>query len=131
MKIFSRPVVDIRTRAGYTRLYETYAGFVFNICFDYLNDEILSENLTADIFASLWERRDFLHQSSLAKKIEWKNYLSSAAKNKIFDHIRTTEQAKKYRLFIQNDFPFYQYTTDEQIDYDNSNSHFRILAEFV
>ena len=118
MRLFSKPIVDIRTRAGYTRLYETYAGFVFNICLDYLDDEVLSENLTADIFVSIWDRRELLYQSSIQRKMEWKYYLSRAAKNKAIDHIRSTVQAKKYNLSFLRDFPLYESTTDSQIDYE-------------
>lgn len=118
MGIFSRPSVDIRTRAGYTRLYETYAAFVFNICFDYLEDEIISENLTADIFVSLWDRRDQLYQRSINKKMEWTHYLSKAAKNKAIDHIRSVESAKQYKVAYLRDFPLYENTTDSDVDYE-------------
>ncbi|MEM6737980.1 MAG: RNA polymerase sigma-70 factor [Bacteroidota bacterium] len=117
MTIFRKLTFDIRTVAGFTLLYKTYLDYIFDICYSYLGDEEISKNITADIFASIWDRRDALHQEGL-KKGSWKNYLARAAKNKIVDHLRSKEQSKRYLATSLEDLPWYENTTDQKVDHE-------------
>lgn len=117
MTIFKRPILDIRTVGGFTLVYQTYLDHVFNICYNYLEDEDVSKNITADIFASIWDRREQLHMKGL-KKASWKTYLTSAAKNKIVDYVRSNEQSARYIATSIRELPPYENTTELEVDYE-------------
>ncbi|MGD1895061.1 MAG: RNA polymerase sigma-70 factor [Cyclobacteriaceae bacterium] len=117
MSIFPKRTLDIRTTAGFTLLYQTYLDHVFNICYNYLEDAEVSKNITADIFASIWDRREQLQTQGL-KKASWKTYLTRAAKNKIVDHLRSKEQSARYLAASLREFPYYENTTDLELDYE-------------
>ncbi|MEM6841420.1 MAG: RNA polymerase sigma-70 factor [Bacteroidota bacterium] len=117
MSIFPKRTLDIRTTAGFTLLYQTYLDHVFNICYNYLEDEEVSKNMTADIFASIWDRREQLQTQGL-KKASWKTYLTRAAKNKIVDYVRRKEQSTRYLATSLRELPYYENTTDRELDYE-------------
>lgn len=117
MSIFSKPQLDIRSESGFTVLYKRYYALVFDVCYDYLHDKALCENLTADIFVSIWKRRDALHQDSLIKSIKWKFYLNRAAKNKVFDHIRSNERVHEVHEEILKEIVTFENTTEDHIGF--------------
>ena len=116
MSIFKKAKFDISTVAGFTVFYKTYVDYLFDICFQYLGDEETSKNITADIFASVWDRRDILRREGL-KKDSWKSYLTRAAKNKIVDHFRGKEQIARYLATSAREIPLDECTTDLEVDY--------------
>lgn len=117
MGIFSKPRLDIRSEVGFTVLYKRYAPLVFNVCYDYLLDKALSDNLTADIFISVWDRRETLYHNSLSKQMEWKHYLNRAAKNKVVDHLRNTERLEGIKEVIMREIITFENTTEDQVDF--------------
>ena len=117
MTIFKKPGLDIRTTSGFTVLYETYVDYVFDTCYKYLRDEDISENITSEIFASVWERRNILHQDTW-KEDSWRRYLTKAVKHKIYDHLRSHEQSERYLITAIQEFPFFENTTEKNIDFE-------------
>lgn len=117
MGIFSKPQPDVRTTAGFTLIYETYIDYVFDICYKYLGDEAVSENITSDIFAWVWDKRDTLYRESLNLK-SWKNYLTRATKNKVYDYLRSVQQAEKYIAFALQELPIFENTTEKEVDFE-------------
>lgn len=95
MGIFSKSRLDVRSQLGFTVLYKEYGNHVFQICYRYLQNKDISHNITAEIFTSIWERRDILHQKALSKD-SWKRYLSQAAKNHVIDYLRVKKQLDIY-----------------------------------
>ncbi|MEM0941486.1 MAG: RNA polymerase sigma-70 factor [Bacteroidota bacterium] len=117
MTIFIKPKIDVRTTSGFIFIYETYLDYVFDICYKYLGDEAVSENITSDIFAWIWDRRDFLYRESLTKH-SWKRYLTRAAKNKVYDYLRGMQQSEKYIAFALQELPIFENTTEKETDFE-------------
>ncbi|MGD1892898.1 MAG: RNA polymerase sigma-70 factor [Cyclobacteriaceae bacterium] len=105
---------DIRTTEGFTILYETYVEFVFDICYRYLGELAPSQNITSEIFTSLWERRNVLYEDDW-KDDSWKRYLSKAAKHKLYDFLRRQEQSKRYVSTAVQERLLYENTTEETL----------------
>ena len=104
--------LDIRTTEGFTALYEKYADFVFDICYRYLGEIATSQNITSEIFTSLWERREVLYEDDWQGDA-WKKYLSKAVKHKLTDHLRSEEQSKRYQSVVLQEISSHQNTTEE------------------
>ncbi|MEM6814718.1 MAG: RNA polymerase sigma-70 factor [Bacteroidota bacterium] len=95
MSIFSKSTLDIRTQAGFTILYKSHSKFVYNVCKRYIENKDASENITSDIFTSIWERREELHRQTWGD-YSWKRYLSQAAKHQVFKYLRIKKQLEIY-----------------------------------
>ena len=117
MGIFRKPTLDIRSQSGFTILYERYGAFVFHICYRYLEDKEVSHNITADIFTSIWERRDVLHQATWGK-YSWKRYLSQAAKHQVFDHLRIRKQLDLYFSRTSHQIRAFSNATEEDLEFE-------------
>ena len=63
--------------------YNRYWEQVYTICFRSTRDRELSEDMTQDIFHSVWERREKLYFTT-----DFEHYLSKAAKAKVTEHFR-------------------------------------------
>lgn len=108
---------DIRTAEGFTAFYNLYFKFVFEICDRYVADDNISQNVTSEIFASLWERKEKLHEQSLEENF-WERYLTKAVKHKIYDHFRSEERAQRYRSHAAKELSPFENTTEGELDYD-------------
>ncbi|MEM9389055.1 MAG: RNA polymerase sigma-70 factor [Bacteroidota bacterium] len=116
---------DIRTTLGFTVLYETYVDYVFDTAYKYLGDENSSENITAELFSSVWERRNVLYNKGLTRD-SWKYYLTKAVKNKIYDHLRSHEQSERYLTLAKRDFPFHENTTEKEVEFEQLAEQIRL-----
>ncbi|MEM0942289.1 MAG: sigma factor [Bacteroidota bacterium] len=87
---------DVSTSAGFTVIYKFHLKYVYSICYRYLNDHIESEDISAKIFSSIWEKRDKIDQESLQGEGAWKAYLAKAAKLKIYDYLRDQKRAEQH-----------------------------------
>ncbi|MEM8894830.1 MAG: RNA polymerase sigma-70 factor, partial [Bacteroidota bacterium] len=104
--------LDIRSKEGFTLFYDIYAQFVFDICYRYLDEIEASQNITAEIFTSLWERREILHEDDWSGDA-WKRYLSKAAKHKLTDHLRREDQSKRYLSVASQEAVSFDNSTEE------------------
>lgn len=109
--------LDMRTAEGFTAFYNAYFRFVFEICDRYVKDDNISQNITSEIFASLWERKDTLYEESLEKNF-WERYLTKAAKHKVYDHFRSRERVQRYMNFAVKELSPYENTTEGVLYYD-------------
>ncbi|MEM8896310.1 MAG: RNA polymerase sigma-70 factor [Bacteroidota bacterium] len=82
---------DITTSQGFEEVYNLYWDKVYAVCFHSTEDQGLAENMTQDIFKSLWERKAGL---VIEKSIE--HYLVRAAKQKVAEHFRNQAIRKKH-----------------------------------
>ncbi|MEM8894642.1 MAG: RNA polymerase sigma-70 factor [Bacteroidota bacterium] len=128
MSIFSQPKLDIRSESGFTILYDQYGEFVFRICYRYLEDADASHNITADIFISIWERRDTLHQETWGK-YSWKRYLSQAAKHQVFDHLRIKKQLDLYFSRTSYKIRPFSNSTEEDVAFEELASQIDNLID--
>lgn len=121
---------DIRTEEGYTLLYKTYVDFVFDICFRYLGEEPISQNITSEIFTSIWERRNVLYKDDW-RTDSWKRYLSKAAKHKIFDYLRNQEVSKEYLSKAIYEVTSFENTTEEELQYGELSKQVNIVVDLL
>ncbi|MEM6845130.1 MAG: RNA polymerase sigma-70 factor [Bacteroidota bacterium] len=128
MSIFPKRKLDIQTKAGFTILYKTYVKFVFRTCYRYLGDVAASENITAEIFTSVWERRKTLHQDAWQVD-SWERYLSQAAKHKIFNHIRIKKQSDAYVTKVLQDAPIFNHATEEDYQFEELANQIDTLVD--
>ncbi|MEM0942254.1 MAG: RNA polymerase sigma-70 factor [Bacteroidota bacterium] len=109
-----RKQLDIRTEDGFTDLYKNHVDFVFLLCYRYLRDKSLSEDITSKIFASLWERRNELYEDSWQAD-SWKRYLTKAVKHKLYDHVRSQERVKNFESEAARTFQTSDNTTEKEL----------------
>nr|WP_297912368.1 sigma-70 family RNA polymerase sigma factor [uncultured Allomuricauda sp.] len=74
---------SLRTEEDFRKLYDAHWEEVCSICLRLTGDTSLSEDLTQDIFVSIWERKEKLRlRESIGA------YLAKSAKLKVFEHYR-------------------------------------------
>ena len=128
MSIFPKRTLDIRTKAGFTILYRTYVKFVFRTCYRYLGDVAASENITSEIFTSVWERREALHQDTWQVD-SWERYLSKATKHKVYNHLRIKKQFEAYLSKALQDAPVFNRATEEDYHFGELANQFNSLVD--
>lgn len=119
---------DIRTQLGFSALYKEHVKFVFDTCYCYLRDVDESENITSDIFTSIWERRETLNKETWEGD-SWKRYLSKAVKNKVYNHIRIRNQNKTYVARVTSEFIPSQNMTEEDFQFGELADQIDTLME--
>lgn len=76
---------------SFERLYKSYWKKVFGIIFHYTQDEEIAEEISQDLFASVWERR-----KTLVIRTSIEQYLSRAAKLEAFQYLRTSVNQQRH-----------------------------------
>ena len=107
---------DIRTEEGFTSIYEQYVEYVYSICYRYLNDVMLSEDIASKIFTSLWERKEDLNNETWEED-SWRRYLAKAVKHKVYDYYRSKEQSDNYTSTVVRELYSSENTTEEEVHY--------------
>ena len=107
---------DIRTEEGFTSIYEQYVEYVYSICYRYLNDVMLSEDIASKIFTSLWERKEDLNNETWEED-SWRRYLAKAVKHKVYDYYRSKEQSDNYTSAVVRELYSSENTTEEEVYY--------------
>ncbi|MGD1945751.1 MAG: sigma-70 family RNA polymerase sigma factor [Croceivirga sp.] len=74
---------SLKTEEDFRKLYDAHWEQVCSTCLRLTGDMSLSEDLTQDIFVSVWERRE-----KLRLKESIGAYLAKSAKLKVFEHYR-------------------------------------------
>ncbi|MEM0941671.1 MAG: RNA polymerase sigma-70 factor [Bacteroidota bacterium] len=88
MKIFKlHNEPDFKTSKGFEEIYNTYIRDVYLICFAHLKNKNECQEISQEIFRSLWERREMIQLD-----VPIGNYLRRAAKLKVIDFIRRKER---------------------------------------
>lgn len=105
---------DIRTKEGFSALYATYLDYVFYICYSYTEDEIVSEEITSELFSKIWERREDLYQQTWEKD-SWKHYLSKAAKHRVYDYLRSKKREAMHLSKVASKVDKDDNTTEKEI----------------
>lgn len=72
-------------RLAFDIMYSRYRGLVFAFCKGILKQEDVSEDITQDVFVSLWNHRDVLECSSGSMK----PLLYRMTRNKVFDYLKS------------------------------------------
>ncbi|MEM9673502.1 MAG: RNA polymerase sigma factor [Cyclobacteriaceae bacterium] len=89
------PLANIQTSKEFSLLYDHYWEKVYAVCYHHTGDVDLAQDMTQDIFTSVWERRDNLR---IEKSME--HYLVKSAKMKVFEHFRNQAIREKHEVAI-------------------------------
>ncbi|WKN30302.1 RNA polymerase sigma-70 factor [Porifericola rhodea] len=100
----------------FSEIYQQYFRKVFGICFYYTQDEECAQELSQEIFHSLWERRNSI---DLQKGLE--PYLSKAAKYKVIDHMRKKARQNQHAAGIFPEGCTHENCTENQVLYAHLN----------
>lgn len=88
LKQVTVPLIEER---DFEQIYRNCWENVFGIIFHYTQDEEIAEEISQDLFASIWERR---HKITINTSIE--KYLNRAAKLEAFDYLRTSNSRREH-----------------------------------
>jgi RNA polymerase sigma-70 factor (ECF subfamily) len=81
---------DSITEQNFEHLYKSYWKKVFGIIYHYTEDKEIAAELSQELFATIWEKRD-----TIRFKKDIGAYLCRAAKLEAFDYIRTSVRRKE------------------------------------
>lgn len=100
------------------KIFQAYWEDVFSLAMSKTGDPVLAEEITQDIFVSLWESR-----CRISIKSSLKHYLMGAVKFKIINHYKSNKIAQDHhdRLVLLLELQT-QGTADEQILYKELNA---------
>src|SRR5690606_23224065 len=74
---------SLSTVEDFERCYKAYYGMLCTIAYEYMRDETQAEEMVANTFLALWEKRE-----SLRVTISVKNYLIKSTQNTCLQHLR-------------------------------------------
>ena len=113
-------------KSSFRWVYNHYHASVFRFCLHFIRDEALTKEATADVFITLWQKRNIISTSTsiapflfkVAKDISY-NYLKKIARNdrlksSYIDHYPVMESKDGESLFIeQENLEALQHLTDQ------------------
>ena len=99
---------------AFEAIYFHYSKKVYRICLSYTQNTELSQEMTQDIFTSLWERKD-----ELVITESYEKYLTKAAKFQVFQYFRKKAVEMKYQQRIEVELCNVSNCTENQIFYDS------------
>ncbi|WP_161554457.1 RNA polymerase sigma-70 factor [Sinomicrobium soli] len=100
------------TARSFSQLYENYWKQVFGICYHYTGDTAVAQELTQNIFESLWKRRRTLQIMGEVKK-----YLFKAAKLAVNEYFRNKYLHQEHLKALET-VPADINDTEEKVHYD-------------
>lgn len=109
---------------SFEQVYRNCWENVFGIIFHYTQDEEIAEEISQDLFASLWERR-----KKLVIKTTVEQYLNRAAKLEAFDYLRSSNSRREHiNCALQNLCDAHN-CTEEQVLFNELNGNLNQLLE--
>ncbi|MCD0488518.1 RNA polymerase sigma-70 factor [Pedobacter sp. MC2016-14] len=109
---------------SFETLYRSHWKSVFGICYHYLKDQEIAEEITQDLFTSLWERRDRLTIKTTVEK-----YLHRAAKLEAFEYLRTAANHQKHLDCAIKDLCTSGKCTEDSVYFNELNNNITELVE--
>jgi len=93
---------------AFETLYNTYWEKLYSICYWHLLDQETAKDIVQELFVDIWKKKEELN---VIKTVE--GYLVAAARNKVFNHIRSLEIKRKYARTINNNEALSHAAVDE------------------
>ncbi|WP_143166672.1 RNA polymerase sigma-70 factor [Pedobacter caeni] len=109
---------------GFAQIYQNCWKNVFGIIFHYTQDEEVAEEISQDLFASLWERKEKI---MIRTTIE--QYLNRAAKLEAFDYLRTSNSRREYIDCALHSTCCSRNCTEEQVLFNELNGSLNLLLD--
>lgn len=97
---------------------------VFGIIFHYTQDEEIAEEISQDLFASLWERR-----KKIVIRTTVEQYLNRAAKLEAFDYLRTSSSRREHINCALQNLCDSRNCTEEQVLFNELNGNLNSLLD--
>jgi RNA polymerase sigma factor (sigma-70 family) len=97
---------------AFVEIYDEYWNSLYHAAYSRLKDKDIAEEITQEVFADLWERQELSNIRNI------RNYLLTAIKFAVIDHIRH-QSAKKRFLEYHKTFVESDRETHSVIDYQN------------
>lgn len=102
-------------KTGLKEIYENYAGYIYRIIYEVLQNKENSEDVTSDFFIRLWDKAEQFRPGS-----GHKGYLATMARNMAIDFLRKHKKEELTALL-----------QDLGVDSEEENRDSRIAAEDV
>lgn len=122
-KLISRDGINETT---FEKIYHNYWKNVFGIVFHYTRDEEIAEEISQDLFAAIWEKRDHL----IIKTSIWQ-YLSRAAKLEAFEYLRTSINHREHIDCAVRNICQSHNCTEEQVLFNELTANISNLVEML
>ncbi len=103
---------SLSTLKEFKAVYDAYWEKVYAVCYNNTRNVELSQDMTQEIFTSVWERRE-----SLSIHTSMEHYLVRAAKLKIAEYYRNKSNREKHLKCFSRDFCTSAQCTKEDVDY--------------
>lgn len=100
-------------RAAFTELYERYWKKLFVIAANKLKDIAVAEELTQDILADVWQRRD-----SIRITTTFSAYLAVSMKYKVIDYLARQSHRNRYEEYMLTNGTKYDDSTENWLSFE-------------
>ncbi|KAA8486277.1 RNA polymerase sigma-70 factor (ECF subfamily) [Arcticibacter tournemirensis] len=100
-------------RAAFTELYERYWKKLFVIAANKLKDIAVAEELTQDILADVWQRRDTIRITTT-----FSAYLAVAMKYKVIDYLARQSHRNRYEEYMLTNGTKYDDSTENWLSFE-------------
>jgi RNA polymerase sigma-70 factor (family 1) len=118
------PVIHEMDEQRFEQTYRECWKSVFGIIFHYTRDEEIAEEISQDLFASFWERRE-----KIIIKTTVEQYLHRAAKLEAFDYLRTSSSHREHINCALRNHCVGRNCTEEQVLFNELNGNLNLLVE--
>lgn len=100
-------------RAAFTELYERYWKKLFVIAANKLKNVAVAEELTQDILADVWQRRDTIRITTT-----FSAYLAVAMKYKVIDYLARQSNRNRYEEYVLTNGTKYDDSTENWLSFE-------------
>ena len=114
---------NFKTAKGFELLYKAYWEKVFAVCYNNIRQTEIAQEMTQDIFKSLWERREVLELNNM------EHYLVKSAKMKVFEYYRNQTTRNKHLDCIHENYCDSSNCTEEDIAFSELVTELDLLVE--
>jgi len=83
-------------KSEYEKIYHDFSGVLFSLSCQYINDQMVAEEIVQETFLKLWEVKE-----ALLPGTNIRNFLYTIAKNHCLNHLRDQQTAWKHLSRIQ------------------------------
>lgn len=108
---------------GFERIYRDCWKTVFGIIYNYTRDEEIAEEISQDLFASVWERRE-----KIIIKTTIEQYLYRAAKLEAFEYLRRSSSHREHINCVLKSHCGSRNCTEDQVFFNELNGSLNLLV---
>lgn len=109
---------------AFNSIYDNYWEKVYSVCYNGTGQHSIAQELTQDIFSSLWERREEL---DLSGPLE--NYLNRSARYQVFNYFRNQNSTKSHLDWFGERQCREENCTENEIMYNRLNEEVNFLVD--